>query len=83
MISFEKVILSQDVLGFLLLPLSWDKGTVGQGNIFVPGQRENRTYRPMETLVCTTPKGCNCLPTHIQSCSRGTSPERFYLMYVL
>jgi hypothetical protein len=26
------------VPGFLLLPLSWDKGTAGQGNIFVPGR---------------------------------------------
>ena len=31
---------------FLLLPLSRDKGTTGQRNIFVLG-------RPLETLVCT------------------------------
>ena len=34
------------VLGFLLLSLSRDKGTKGQGNIFVPGQRDNGTSRP-------------------------------------
>ena len=34
------------VPGFLLLPLSRDKGTAGQGNIFVPGQRDNGTSRP-------------------------------------
>ena len=39
------------VPGFLLLPLSRDKGTAGQGNIFVPGQRDNETSRPVETLV--------------------------------
>ena len=35
--------------------LSRDKGTTGQGNFFVPGQRDNRTSRgtsrPSETLV--------------------------------
>ena len=31
------------VPGFLLLPLSRDKGTAGQGNIFAPGQKDN-TY---------------------------------------
>ena len=39
------------VPGFLLLSLSRDKGTSGQGNIFVPGQRDNRTSRPLETLI--------------------------------
>ena len=39
------------VLGFLLLPLSRDKGTAGQGNIFVLGQRDNGTSRPLETLA--------------------------------
>ena len=39
------------VPGFLLLPLSRDKGTAGQGNIFVPGQRNNGTSHPLETLV--------------------------------
>ena len=34
------------VPGFLLLSLSRDKGTSGQGNIFVPGQRDNGTSRP-------------------------------------
>ena len=34
------------VPGFLLLPLSRDKGTAGQGNIFVPGH-------PLETLPHT------------------------------
>ena len=38
------------VLGFLLLLLSRDKGTAGQGNFFVPGQRDNGTSRPLETL---------------------------------
>ena len=28
---------------FLLLPLSWDNGTRGQGFCFVPGQMNNRT----------------------------------------
>ena len=31
------------VLGFLLLSLSWDTGTPGQQNFFVPGQRKNGT----------------------------------------
>ena len=39
------------VPGFLLLPFSRNKGTAGQGNVFVPGQRDNRTSRPLETLV--------------------------------
>ena len=39
------------VPGFLLLSLSRDKGTSGEGNIFVPGQRDNGTSRPLETLV--------------------------------
>jgi hypothetical protein len=34
--------------------LSRDKGTAGQGNFFVPGQRDNRTSRPLETLVLTS-----------------------------
>ena len=34
------------VPGFLLLPLSRDKGTLGQENFFVPGQRDNGTSRP-------------------------------------
>ena len=37
--------------GFLLLPLSRDKGTAGQRNIFVPGKRDNGTSRPLETLM--------------------------------
>ncbi len=41
------------VPGFLLLPLSRDKGTPGQENFFLPGQRDNRTSRPVETLVRT------------------------------
>ena len=40
--------------GFSLLSLSRDKGTLGQGNIFVPGQRDNGTSRPLETLVATS-----------------------------
>ena len=39
------------VPGHLLLPLSRDKGTPGQENFFVPGQRDNGTSRPVETLV--------------------------------
>jgi hypothetical protein len=39
------------VPGFLLLPLSRDKGTTGQENFFVLGQRDNGTSRPVETLV--------------------------------
>ena len=39
------------VPGFLLLPLSRDKGTPGQEYFFVPGQRDNRTSRPVETLA--------------------------------
>jgi hypothetical protein len=39
------------VLGHLLLPLSRDKGTPGQEFFFVPGQRDNGTSRPLETLV--------------------------------
>ena len=35
----------------LLLPLSRDKGTPGQENFFVPGQRDNGTSRPVETLA--------------------------------
>ena len=35
----------------LLLPLSRDKGTQGQEKFFVPGQRDNGTSRPVETLV--------------------------------
>jgi hypothetical protein len=38
------------VPGFLLLPLSRDKGTGGQKKI-VPGQRDNGTSRPLETLI--------------------------------
>ena len=34
------------VSGSLLLPLSRDKGTVGQGIIFVPRKRQNGTSRP-------------------------------------
>ena len=37
--------------GFLLLPSSRDKGTPGQENFFVSGQRDNGTSRPVETLV--------------------------------
>ena len=48
------------VQGFLLLPLSWDKGTMGQEIIFAPGQRDNRLSHPLETVVPTpvlsTPK---------------------------
>ena len=33
-------------MGHLLKPLSWDKGTPGQENFFVPGQRDNGTSRP-------------------------------------
>ena len=40
------------VPGHLLLPLSRDKGTPGQEFFFVPGQRDNGTSRPVETLVC-------------------------------
>ena len=29
------------------------KGTTGQWIIFVPGQRDNGTSRPVETLICT------------------------------
>ena len=39
------------VPGHLLLPLSRDKGTPGQEFFFVPGQRDNGTSRPLETLV--------------------------------
>ena len=31
--------------------LSRDKGTAGQGNFFVLGQRDNETSRPVETLT--------------------------------
>ena len=41
--------------GFFLLLLSRDKGTAGQGNFFVPGQRDNGTSRPLETLVPMNP----------------------------
>ena len=41
------------VLGFLLLPLSWDKGTAEQEIIFVPGQRDYGTSHPLETLLQT------------------------------
>ena len=41
-------------MGFLLLPLSQDKGTPGQENFFVLGQRDNGTSRPAETLVETS-----------------------------
>ena len=41
------------VPGHLLLPLSRDKVTLGQENFFVPGQRDNRTSCPVETLVET------------------------------
>ena len=37
-----------------LLPLSRDNGTPGQELFFVPGQRDNGTSRPLETLVPTT-----------------------------
>ena len=40
------------VSGHLLLPLYRDKGTPGQEFFFVPGQRDNGTSRPVETLVC-------------------------------
>ena len=36
-------------LGFFLLSLPWDKGTSRQGNIFIPGKRDN----PLETLTCS------------------------------
>ena len=39
------------VPGHLLLPLSRDKGTPGQEKFFVPGQRDNGTSRPVETLL--------------------------------
>ena len=39
------------VPGLLLLPLSRDKGTPEQEFFFVPGQRDNGTSRPVETLV--------------------------------
>ena len=48
------------VPGLLLLPLSRDKGTMGQGNIFVPGQKDNRTSRPLETLIWKVP--CKIYP---------------------
>ena len=35
----------------LVLPLSRDKGTPGQEFFFVPGQRDNGTSRPVETLI--------------------------------
>ena len=41
------------VPGFLLLPMSRDKGTPGQEFFFVPGQRDNGTSRPVETLIET------------------------------
>ena len=44
--GFWGVILSRDVPGHLLLPLSRDKGTLGQEFFFVPGQRDNGTSRP-------------------------------------
>ena len=55
------------VPGFLLLLLSWDSGTrnlflsqdkgkAGQGNFFVPGQRDNGTSRPVKALVQTQPR---------------------------
>ena len=50
---FFKFILSPDVPGHLLLPLSQDKGTPGQEIFFVPGQRDKGTSRPLETLVCS------------------------------
>ena len=34
------------VSGFLLLPLFQDRGTTGQGIIFVPGQRDTRKSCP-------------------------------------
>ena len=40
----------QFVPGHLLLPLSRDKGTLGQENFFVPGQT-HKTSRLMETVV--------------------------------
>ena len=42
------------VPGHLLLPLSRDKGTPGQEFFFVPGQRDNGTSRPVETLPHST-----------------------------
>ena len=41
------------VPGFLQLSLSRDKGTPGQENFFVPGQRDNGTSRPVESLIGT------------------------------
>ena len=43
--EFLKLILSWDVPGHLLLPLSRDKGTPGQ-EFFFPGQRDNGTSCP-------------------------------------
>jgi hypothetical protein len=46
------------VPGHLLLPLSRDKGTPGQENFIVPGQRDNGTSRPVETLIWTRLLDC-------------------------
>jgi hypothetical protein len=55
------------VPGFLLLPLSRDKGTPGQENFFVPGQRDNGTSRPVETLVQINSH--ILLHTHMEACA--------------
>ena len=39
------------VPGFLIQPLSQDKGTAGQGNLFFLGHRDNVTSRPLETIL--------------------------------
>ena len=52
------------VLGHLLLPLSQDKETARQGNIFIPGHRDNGTSHPFCLLdyPCSSVPAVSCVP---------------------
>ena len=59
------------VPGFLLLLLSGDKGTVGQGNVFGPGTKGQRDRK----LFCPETKGQQDVP----SLGNPSSEVLFYL----
>ena len=50
----KRVVVFSRNRGVLLLFLSWDKGTAGQGNFFVPGERDKETVlsRNKVTMGC-------------------------------